>query len=207
MMKHVHVGYAAPSIYINNGGSGTLTLKPSSTTLNIGDSIVIEISEESAIWKSSNPNVVTVDQNGKITAVGSGKAVITAIFEDKKGTCVVTVPNAELDAQYMYYGTIKTPHSEIFKNQNITLSEITRAINENTLTKYPLKQVENDSIDISAGDAVIVLLPNKIYTATKQEDEIPFDETIAGANGIKMGDFYVYGEVLIVSGNITINVE
>jgi hypothetical protein len=61
MMKHVHVGYAAPSIYINNGGSGTLTLKPSSTTLNIGDSLVIEISEESAIWKSSNPNVVTVD--------------------------------------------------------------------------------------------------------------------------------------------------
>ena len=33
------------------------------------------------IWKSSNPDVATVDENGKVTAVGQGDAVITAYSE------------------------------------------------------------------------------------------------------------------------------
>ncbi len=47
------------------------------------------------IWSSSNPDVATVDQNGKVTAVGAGTTVITfttsdGTFKDETG-CTVTV--------------------------------------------------------------------------------------------------------------------
>lgn len=44
-------------------------------------------------WTSSNEKVATVDENGKVTAVGSGKTTITCTTEKRglKATCVVTV--------------------------------------------------------------------------------------------------------------------
>ena len=49
-------------------------------------------------WDSSNKNVATVDQNGKVTAVGPGQTMITATAYGNRGEaiCVVTVtPKAE----------------------------------------------------------------------------------------------------------------
>lgn len=42
-------------------------------------------------WSSSNSDVATVDASGKVTAVGSGNATITAKVGDKQATCAVTV--------------------------------------------------------------------------------------------------------------------
>lgn len=45
-------------------------------------------------WKSSNPRVATVDEEGVVTCVGYGKATITASAKDgskKKATCLITV--------------------------------------------------------------------------------------------------------------------
>lgn len=49
---------------------------------------------ESIIWTSSNPNVATVN-NGLITAVGIGTAIITATISDenKSASCSITVTN------------------------------------------------------------------------------------------------------------------
>jgi len=41
-------------------------------------------------WTSSDESVATVDQNGKITAVGDGTAIITAAIGDVKVQCTVT---------------------------------------------------------------------------------------------------------------------
>lgn len=40
---------------------------------------------QSCKWSSSNPNVAIVDVNGKLTAVGEGTAIITALAADGKG--------------------------------------------------------------------------------------------------------------------------
>ena len=42
-------------------------------------------------WSSSNKNVVSVDQNGNVTAKGPGTAVITAKLNKKKASCKIRV--------------------------------------------------------------------------------------------------------------------
>ena len=75
-----------------------VTVTPSSLTLEAGDTEVLtaEVSPSNATdktitWTSSDAKVATVNENGVVTAVGSGKAVITGKSGTKSGTCDVTV--------------------------------------------------------------------------------------------------------------------
>jgi uncharacterized protein YjdB len=43
------------------------------------------------VWSSSAPDVATVDESGKVTAVAAGLAIIKATCGGKEGTCAVTV--------------------------------------------------------------------------------------------------------------------
>lgn len=44
-------------------------------------------------WESNRPDIATVDSNGRVTAVTKGKAIISAVTEDKglKASCMITV--------------------------------------------------------------------------------------------------------------------
>lgn len=70
------------------------------------DALTLEVDEDSQLtaavqpgnatnstihWSSDNENVATVDETGKVTAVGAGTAVITAEAGGKRDTCTVTV--------------------------------------------------------------------------------------------------------------------
>lgn len=46
---------------------------------------------KNVIWTSSDPNVATVDANGKVTAVGNGTCTITATTEDGSFTAICTI--------------------------------------------------------------------------------------------------------------------
>lgn len=52
-----------------------------------------EANNKNVTWFSSDTNVATVDENGKVTAVGNGTAIITVTTEDgaKTASCTVTV--------------------------------------------------------------------------------------------------------------------
>ncbi len=68
---------------IRQGATETLTLTNTASS----DELGVE-------WSSSNPSVATVDQNGKITAVSRGSAVITVkskVIPEKTASCSVTV--------------------------------------------------------------------------------------------------------------------
>ena len=61
------------------------------TTINPSDTT----DDKTLTWKSSNPEVATVDQEGKVTAVKEGSATITVTtVNGKEATCTVTVLNA-----------------------------------------------------------------------------------------------------------------
>ena len=75
-----------------------LTLTPSRLSIAVGEHQVISasITPDSAsgtpiAWTSSNENVATVDQNGTITGVGEGDAVITAQTGSTQAFCDVSV--------------------------------------------------------------------------------------------------------------------
>ena len=77
----VHLNLTA--ITLDEGVSQTLraTINPSDTT-----------DDKTLTWKSSNPEVATVDNNGKVTAVKEGSATITVTtVNGKEATCTVTV--------------------------------------------------------------------------------------------------------------------
>lgn len=97
---------AARKILIQNASGKTL----SGIVLNRGESLQLKsaISPDSAKgakvkWQSSNPGLVSVDSNGKITAAKDkyGTATISCTFDDGKdgvgGTCVVNVPEKLVD--------------------------------------------------------------------------------------------------------------
>lgn len=83
----------------NKGDALNIKLNESSLILYEGEYVVLvaTIKPETVItpeirWKSDNPNVAVVD-NGKVTAIKQGTAIITAMLESngKSATCKVTV--------------------------------------------------------------------------------------------------------------------
>ena len=69
------------SLDLKKGVSETLvaTVKPDDAT------------DKAVTWISSDATIASVDQNGKVTAVKSGKATITAKAGEKSATCAITV--------------------------------------------------------------------------------------------------------------------
>ena len=80
------------SMTLRYGLSTTLT--PTITPSNAADKVVT--------WTSSNPKAVVVNEKGEISAVGSGKSVITATTKDGgyKATCTVTVDRKTFTATF-----------------------------------------------------------------------------------------------------------
>lgn len=97
--------YASRIIAISSGSGGTttvtgVTLNKTTLDLKIGETGQLaatvapsDATSKDVTWTTSNANVATVDQNGKVTAIGQGTATITATTVDggKTATCTVTV--------------------------------------------------------------------------------------------------------------------
>lgn len=69
-------------------------------TRNLTATVSPETAKQSVTWASSDDTIATVDNNGKVTAVGVGTAEITAISTEKtdvKGTATVNVTEPEPD--------------------------------------------------------------------------------------------------------------
>lgn len=89
----------------------SIILEPTELTLEPGNTagLKVTVTPENAdydgiAWTSDNTGVVTVD-NGTVTAVANGEAVITATVEGKSATCKVTVSTSVAE--------IKLSHTEI----------------------------------------------------------------------------------------------
>lgn len=92
-----------------SGGSGQqkvaingIYMNPASTGLKVGESRTLtyntapdNATDKSGVWSTNNAAIVTVDQKGKITAVGVGNAVVTFTSNDgPSSTCQVAVTAA-----------------------------------------------------------------------------------------------------------------
>ena len=83
-------------IYVAYKETDAFTLSNQSLDLVKGQSQTLSVNGdyESITWKSSNPSVVKVDQNGRVTALKSGKATVQVTNDSGKTLqCVITVTN------------------------------------------------------------------------------------------------------------------
>lgn len=98
-----------------------LSLNESGVLLAKGDSLQLKaVAGSATAYSSSNEAVATVDNSGKVTAVGKGNAVITATDGTLEATCGVIVdldetalidirttePKMILSEQYLYHATV-----------------------------------------------------------------------------------------------------
>lgn len=87
-----------PDITLTVGGTVTLvaTVSPDNAT------------DKTVTWSSSAPTTAGVDQNGTVTALAKGEAVITAAAGTFTATCTVTVIDTPLEVESVsiYYGEV-----------------------------------------------------------------------------------------------------
>lgn len=75
----------------------SISLSEDSWSGKVGDSFTLsaivtpEDNDDSLIWESSDPSIVSVDNNGSVTAISVGEATITAICGEVSASCQVSV--------------------------------------------------------------------------------------------------------------------
>ena len=146
-----------------------ISLDRTSANMQIGDSLTLKATVEptesldTVTWSSSDNTVATVDDNGKVTAVGAGKAIITANAGKQTATCEVTVYGVESDVEAPVIDT-SIPVDEVTvgindkeSQQNIseTLTSIVDNIaNDKEVTSVNQKTAENIKQAINNGEVV-----------------------------------------------------
>ncbi len=196
-------------------------------TLNPTDAI-----NKNVAWTSSNESVLTVDQNGKVTAVGRGIATITVTSEDgnKIDTCEVTViePKITLGEKTInsnydnilyagYGGTVIIPITtqDIEENYKLTLKyykdEIELTNKEvSDIFKIGGNVVSNNNVNLQIG--VMVSAPKgkyKIEVSSENAITKSFDFDVVApilVSGIEAQDLtLIVNEVKKVNYTITNN--
>ena len=118
-----------------------ITIEAEKETLTkIGESteLKVKIEPENAdaqklIWKSDNEIIVAVDENGKVTAIGNGMAIITVTTEDGKNTASITI-------------TVKIPDEPVINKTKGFGRLKVRSVNQ-TKTSITLEWSKLDGVD------------------------------------------------------------
>ena len=147
----------------------SLTVSPTSSTLNIGETVQLtgtvnpSTTTESTLWTSSNTNVATVSETtGLVTAKSAGTATIT--FKNssstKSASCTITVlktigpndPNTETDTTFSTeYGLIDIIWLD--KNNNIISNPNTPVLYSNNKSLTPVKWNGETEVSTTANDS------------------------------------------------------
>lgn len=235
-MKNVHIGWGPVGMTkIITKKSTKLKLNASNISLEMGATFKLSILSdytETPVYKSSDENVITVDQEGNVSVIGYGTAYITVTSGELKGTCVIKVakpeepdvpvipdepdepvvpeePTNKLDNTKLYFGYIPNSDGLIESYESITEDMLYEAFTKGLLQERVCEPSEFDVI-VPENGLAIVLLPNQMYTARKNAlgTILPFDNNYGVyANNLKVGNFYLYGEWnLSTEVAITVNI-
>lgn len=162
----------------------TITLDTDSRKLELGESFTINATvtpddavDKTIIWSSSDESVALVSEDGEVTTVGVGEAVITAlavsggVSAECHVSVTVSVTSISLDKTYM----------EIYEGNDFTLTAIVlpeNAVNRNvvwTSSDEKVLTVKDGLVTaVGAGQAdIIVTTAEGNYTATCSVNVLP----------------------------------
>ena len=125
-----------------------LTLNKSVLMLSPGASEQLTVSGVAegteCVWQNSDPAVLTVSEDGKVTAVAEGSAVVTVTCGDESAVCAVTVKeNMESDDP-----VIDDPEPPTPVDTKVDLSKINITV---PLYGTSLSKIEDGKFDVSLG--------------------------------------------------------
>lgn len=133
----------------------TFELSASSATIEKGNLYVLTSPMKSTTWSSSNTAVATVE-NGLVTAISEGKAVITATSDGKTGVCSLTVTKAS-SGLTVEYSEVKVTKGKTFYNSADSSSSISWTSSDDSIAT-----VSNGFITgVNKGTAVITATSSK----------------------------------------------
>lgn len=155
--------------------------KETLTKLGESTELKVKIEPENAdaqklIWKSENEMISAVDENGKVTAIGNGTAIITVTTEDGKNTASITI-------------TVKIPDEPVINKTKGFGRLKVRSVNQ-TKTSITLEWSKLDGVD------GYLVYGNRCNTNTKT---YKYQKLATITNGrtwthknLKKGTFYKY---------------
>ena len=155
--------------------------KETLTKLGESTGLKVKIEPENAdaqklIWKSENEMIVAVDENGKVTAIGNGTAIITVTTEDGKNTASITI-------------TVKIPDEPVINKTKGFGRLKVRSVNQ-TKTSITIEWSKLDGVD------GYLVYGNRCNTSTKT---YKYKKLATITNGrtwthknLKKGTFYKY---------------
>lgn len=113
-----------------------LKLNCTKATIGVDNVITLSVNAKKAKWKSSNTKVATVNKNGVVTGVKSGKVTVTAKANGKTAKCRITVKNYLTDSQaaQLIASGVLTEDSvkQIIKDNSLTTEEVIKLIKQNS---------------------------------------------------------------------------
>ena len=137
-----------------------IVLDKSSLELDIGGTYTLQATvlpdnatEKTVLWKTSNADVATVVK-GKVTAVSSGNAVITAVSGEKSATCSVTVKEEEIKTIPVESVTISEASAQLTAGETLTL----------TATVLPANATDK-TLSWSSSNEAVATVVNGVVTA------------------------------------------
>ncbi len=93
----------------------TLDLKEGETATLTATVLPENATDKTVSWKSTNPDVATVDEEGNVTAILAGQASITASSGGKEASCQVTVNKIEVDGVTVTPATLELVEGDVFQ--------------------------------------------------------------------------------------------
>ena len=111
---------------------------------------------QSKKFESSNENVVTVEENGNITAIAEGIATVTVTLTAQDGTilsenCIVTVENSMVKIGRIHYKSLQNAVDAVPRDNTLTIITLLSNIEESDINTE-----ENTNIKLDLNEKTII---------------------------------------------------
>ena len=173
--------------------AATIKLNKSKMEMKVDDTYTLKLTGSSGVikWSSSDKAVASVSQKGKVTALTSGKATITAKYANKIYKCVVTVEGSYIKVTTIALLSYDEKVSDFLST--INFKKVVNNDEEGTIT-YTMTKAQQK----------LILTFLRKYIIDLVDEEIKSDEDYSYYNSITMNKDMTIFDVFLDKAEYTV---